>query len=235
MNRAQNRLASTAAKLSRVAGAMLLPLSFSAVAADASEVLVHRFTLNAADQWVSIDLRPSAATWHQGAAVGRMANAKEVRSVLGALKGIAIGVRCPGRTEDLVHYPCAFGIDTQHVGGTVSPQGAWMSTTANKFTQPGAGIETALSTHMQLEGSIAVPGEAGLLALVAPEHVRAAFAEGRPLRVRVRVQPPPVPDDGRSGADRRTTTRPTQGLIVITTRPLRPQSNVPAAYGGRRA
>lgn len=235
MNRAQDRLASTSAMLARTAGVLLLPLSFCAAAADAADVLVHRFTLAAADQWVSIDLRASAGAWHKGTADGRLASAKEVRSVLGALQGIAIGARCPGLTKELVHYPCAFDIDTQRIGGTRGPLGAWVSTTANKLTQPSANIETALSTPMQLEGSIAVPGEAGLLALIAPEDVRTAFAEGRPLHVRVRVQSSSAPDDVRSAADRAAAKRPTQGVIVITTQPLRPEPTFPATYGGRKA
>lgn len=227
-------LAAATNRLARIAGVLLLQMAFCAAAADAPDVLYHRFTLDAPGKWVSIELRPTAAAWHTSASGGASARTAEVRSVLGSLKGIAIGARCTGRTEESVHYPCAFDIDTRHHGETGVPLEAWMSTTAYKLVQPGAGLVTAFSTREPEEGSIAVPGEADLLALVAPEALRAQFAQGRPLRLRVRVRAAPVPDDGRGAVKPSATTGPTQGVIVITTQPLRPQSNLPTRYGGRK-
>ncbi len=210
----------------------------SAAADDAPAMLVHRFTIEQPDEWVTIELQPTAALWHHRITGGPAARFDNVRAVLVSLKSIAIGARCPGRTEGPVHYPCAFNVDVRQHDGTMGALESWISTTTYKLMQPGEGIVSALSTPRPEQGSISVAGEAGLLALVAPTALQAEFAEeGRPLRVRVRVRPAPVADEGdlaNAKGKARATTGSTQGVIVISTQPLRPQPSAPAGNGGHR-
>jgi hypothetical protein len=209
----------------------------SAAAGDGPAMLVHRFTIEQPDEWVTIEVQPTAALWHQRIAGGPTARFDDVRAVLGSLKSIAIGARCPGRTEGPVHYPCAFDVDVRQHDGTIGALETWISTTTYKLMQPGEGIVSALSTPRPEPGSITVAGEAGWLALVAPVALQAELAEGRPLRMRVRVRPAPVADEGDladAKAKARATTGSTQGVIVLGTQPLRPQPRVPAGNGAHR-
>lgn len=230
MNHVRHLLASATRRLARIAGGLLLPVAVCAFAGEPQVVLVHRFTVAEPDEWVSIELRPSASVWHRGVSGSPTARMDEVRAVLGSLKGVAIGARCPGRTEGPIHYPCAFDVDVsrhESDGDTGDARESWISTTMYKLMRPEEGTVSALSTPSPAPGSIALAGDAGLLALVAPAALEAQCAQDRPLRVRVRVRPAPVADDGSSSHDaaRRAHARtfPAQGVIVISTQPLRPQ------------
>ena len=89
---------------------------------------------------------------------------------------------------------------------------------------------SALSTPNPAPGSVALVGDAGLLALIAPAALEAQWAQDRPLRMRVRVRPAPVADDRSSNESARRAharTFPAQGVIVISTQPLRPQPLTP--------
>ncbi len=209
----------------------------SANAGDAPAMLVHRFTIEQPDEWVTIELQPAAALWHRRITGGPTARFEDVRAVLGSLKSVAFGARCPGRTEGPVHYPCTFDVDVRHHDGVGDGLESWISTTTHKLMQPGEGVVSALSTPMPEPGSIVVAEEAGLLALVAPALLQAEFAQGRPLHLRVRVRPAPVADEGDLAAAKsksRSTVGPTQGVIVIGTQPLRPPMSTPALEGGHR-
>ena len=218
---------------------LLLPTALGAAAGDAPSVLVHRFTLDEPFEWVSIELQPTATVWHRRTAGGATARVDDVRAVLGALEGIAVGVHCPGRTEGPVHYPCTFDVDIRHHddgsgGGAIE---GWISTTTRKLMQPGDGVVSALSTPRPEPGSIALTGEAGLLALVAPASLRAEVSQDRPLRLRVRVRPAPVAEEA-SGAGAigkaRGAAGPTQGVIVISTQPFALTPAKPVRDGGQR-
>lgn len=232
MNHRRHHLASATARLAPIIGGVLLPAALCAAGSDAPAVLIHRFAIGEPHEWVSIDLKPTAALWHQSISGGPTARFDDVRAVLGSLKAIAIGARCPGRTEESVHYPCAFDVDV----GSADVLESWISTTAYKVMQPGEGVVSAISTREPEQGSITVAGDADLIALMAPAALRADVAQDRPLHLRVRVRPAPVADDGRGnqaarGAHARTL--PVQGVIVISTQPLRPMLSMPAKDGGR--
>ena len=228
--------ASTARRLARFVGGMLLfPVALLAAAAEPATLLVHRFTITEPDEWVSIELRPTTSLWHQGITGARTARFDEVRAVLGSLKGIAIGARCPGRSEGQLHYPCALDLEVGNDEGSDDAYEGWTSTTAYKLMRPAEGTVSALSTAAPAPGSVALAGETGLLALIAPAALESQWAQDRPLRVRVRLRPAPVSDDGRSIAAARTAhakTFPAQGVIVISTQPLRPQppAGMPALH-----
>jgi hypothetical protein len=220
MNHLRHQLASATARLALIIGGVLLPAALCAAGGDAPAVLVHRFTIDEPHEWVLIELRPTAALWHQRITGGPTARFEDVRAVLGSLQGIAIGARCPGRTEESVHYPCVFDVDV----GSGDVLESWISTTTYKLMQPGEGIVSAISTPRPEQGSITVAGEAALTALIAPAALVADLAQDRPLYLRVRVRPPPVPDDGRNAGtagNARARPAPTQGVIVISTQPLR--------------
>jgi hypothetical protein len=233
MNHVRNLLASATRRLARIAGGLLLPVAVCAAAAEPPVVLVHRFTVAEPGEWVSIELRPSASVWYRGISGSPTARMDEVRAVLGSLKGVAIGARCPGRTEGPIHYPCAFDVDSsQHEsdGDSGEPREGWISTTMYKLMRPEEGTVSALSTPSPAPGSFALAGDAGLLALIAPVAFEAQWAQDRPLRVRVRVRLAPVADDGISNDSARRAharTFPAQGVIVISTQPLRPQPLTP--------
>lgn len=236
MNDLHDLVASATARLARIISGVLLPMTFCAAGSDAPAMLVHRFTLEQPDEWVTIELRPTAALWHQRITGGPTARFEDVRAVLGSLKSIAIGAGCPGLTEGPVHYPCAFDIDVKLLEGTGDALERWTSTTTRKLMQPGEGVVSALSTPKPEPGSIAVAGDAGLLALVAPAALQAQFAQDRPLRVRVRVRPAPVPEDGRhagTAGNARARTAFARGVIVISTQPLQPNPPSTASDRGR--
>jgi hypothetical protein len=229
MSQVRHQRASTARTLARIVGGLLFPLAFFAAAGEPPAMLVHRFTIDEPDEWVSIELRPMATLWHQGINGSRTVRFDDVRAVLGSLKGVAIGARCPGRSEGPVHYSCALDVDVSHHGDGADALEGWTSSTTYKLVRPDEGTVSALSAPNPAPGSIAVAGEAGLLALVAPEALEAQWAQDRPLRVRVRVRPAPVADDGSSiDAARRAhaKTFPAQGVIVISTQSLRPLSAI---------
>lgn len=225
MSQVRHERASTASRWARLVGAALLPLAFVAAAAEPPALLVHRFTVAEPDEWVSIDLRPTAILWHQGISGSRTVRFDDVRAVLASLKGVAIGARCAGRSEGPIHYPCAVDVDVRSYGDSDDALAGWFSSTAYKLVRPDEGTVSALSTASTAPGSITVAGETGLLALVAPQAVEAQWAQDRPLRVRVRVRPAPVADDGASSIDAarqaHAKTFPAQGVIVISTQPLR--------------
>jgi hypothetical protein len=229
MNHLHHRLASATARLAPIIGGVLLPAALCAAGGDAPAVLVHRFTIDEPHEWVSIELRPTAALWHQRITGGPTARFEDVRAVLGSLQGIAIGARCPGRSEGSVHYPCTFDVDV----GSGDVLESWISTTSYKLMLPGEGIVSAISTPMPGQGSITVAGEADL---IAPGALEAELAQDRPLHLRVRVRPAPVADDGRNAGtagNARARPAPTQGVIVISTQPLRPKAPSPASDSGR--
>ena len=101
MNHVRHLLVSATRRLAWITSALLSPASLAvgAVAADLPVVLVHRFTVEEPDEWVSIELRPSASVWYRGVSGSPTARMDEVRAVLGSLKGVAIGAPLPGRTE----------------------------------------------------------------------------------------------------------------------------------------
>jgi hypothetical protein len=232
MNHVRNLLASATRRLARIACGLLLPVAVCA-AAEPPVVLVHRFTVAEPGEWVSIELRPSASVWYRGISGHQTARMDEVRAVLGSLKGVAIGARCPGRTVGPIHYPCAFDVDSsEHESGgdTGDARDNWISTTMVRLMRSEEGTVSALSTPSPAPGSFALAGDAGLLALIAPTALETQWAQDRPLRVRVRVRPAPVADDGSSNdsASRaHARTFPAQGVIVISTQPLRPQPLTP--------
>jgi hypothetical protein len=225
MSQVRHQRTSTARRLARIAGGLLFPLAFFAAAGEPPAVLVHRFTIDEPDEWVSIELRPMATLWHQGISGSRTVRFDDVRAVLGSLKGVAIGARCPGRSEGPVHYACALDVEVGHDGASADALEGWTSSTTYKLVRPDEGTVSALSAAAPAPGSIAIAGEAGLLAVIAPEAVEAQWAQDRPLRVRVRVRPAPMADDGSSSIDaaRRAhaKTFPAQGVIVISTQSLR--------------
>lgn len=207
-----------------VAAFAVVTLTFATAlhAAERRDDLVHHFTIDKPGEWVTIELQPTTTVWYPRGGRGGAARVDDVRAVLGALKGVAIGTRCPGRTEGAVHYPCALDIDVRHHDGLGDNLEAWASTTTHRQTHPFEGTVSALSTPHPESGALTLAGDPSLLALIAPAALHARWAEDRPLQLRIRVRHAPVADDGtsKSRSLARTNTMSTQGVIVIGTQAM---------------